>query len=193
MSLFKKEQDPRVTAAGSAVAIGSDAAVVANRHIVMGRPDLGRSGEVIDELTAGPTLGGLDGLAKRLAKLPGAMAVAEPTSMTWLPPLNVALGQTGIDQALVGNRHSARLRSVVAGKNKSDPIDADVLSRAGEFFEFRPVPTADELALRRAVQRQAKSSSTPTGVCSGSSPSLAGPSPMWGMPDQGHVRPGYLR
>lgn len=146
-----------MTSEGSAVAIGIDAAVVANHRIVVRRPEPGRSGEVIDDFTAGPTLAGLDGLAKRLAKWPGAMAVAEPTSMTWLP-LNVALCQAGVDLALVGNRHSARLRSALAGKNKSDPIDAGVLSRAGEFFELRParVPTADELALRRAVQRRGK-------------------------------------
>jgi transposase len=146
-----------VTTEGSAVAIGIDAAVVAHHHIVVRRPDPGRSGEVIDEFTAGPTLGGLDGLAKRLAKWPGALAVAEPTSMTWLP-LTVALRQAGVDLALVGNRHSARLRSALAGKNKSDPIDAEVLSRAQEIFELRRarVPAADELALRRAVQRRGK-------------------------------------
>jgi hypothetical protein len=33
--------------------------------------------------------------------------------------------------ALIGNRHAARLRAALAGKNKSDPIDADLLSRAG--------------------------------------------------------------
>ena len=140
-----------------AVAIGIDAAVVAKHHIIVRRPEAGRAGEVIDDFTAGPTLAGLDALAKRLSKWPGAMAVAEPTSMTWLP-LAVTLGQAGVDLALVGNRHSARLRSALAGKNKSDPIDAQVLSRAGEFFELAParIPTAPELALRRAVQRRGK-------------------------------------
>jgi len=139
------------------VAIGIDAAVVANHHIVVRRPEAGRAGEIVDDFTAGPTLTGLDTLAKRLSKWPGALAVAEPTSMTWLP-LAVTLGQAGVDLALVGNRHSARLRSALAGKNKSDPIDADVLSRAGEFFELVPacIPAAAELALRRAVQRRGK-------------------------------------
>ncbi len=141
----------------SAVAIGIDAAVVAKHHIIVRRPEAGRAGEVIDDFTAGPTLAGLDALAKRLSTWPGAIAVAEPTSMTWLP-LAVTLGQAGVDLALVGNRHSARLRSALAGKNKSDPIDAQVLSRAGEFFELAParIPTAPELALRRAVQRRGK-------------------------------------
>jgi transposase len=77
--------------------------------------------------------------------------------MTWLP-LAVALDRAGCSLALVGNRHSARLRSALAGKNKSDPIDADVLSRAGEFFALEParIPCPAELALRRAAQRRGK-------------------------------------
>ncbi len=33
-------------------------------------------------------------------------------------------------------RQRARLRSALAGKNKSDPIDAEVLSLAGDFFNL---------------------------------------------------------
>jgi transposase len=141
----------------AAVAIGIDAAVVTNHHIVVRRPEAGGIGEVVDEFSAGPTLVGLDALAKRLSKWPGTMAVAEPRSMTWLP-LAVTLGHAGVDLALIGNRHSARLRSALVGKNKSDPIDAHVLSRTGEFFELVParIPSAPELALRRAVQRRGK-------------------------------------
>jgi hypothetical protein len=85
------------------------------------------------------------------------VAVAEPTSMTWLP-LAIALGDAGGRLALIGNRHSARLRAALAGKNKSDPIDANVLSRAGEFFslEAARIPDAAELALRHAAQRRGK-------------------------------------
>lgn len=41
----------------------------------------------------------------------------------------------------MGNRHAARL----AGKNKSDVIDAAMLSRADEFFALAPmrVPVPD--------------------------------------------------
>ena len=146
-----------MTTEGSAVAIGIDAAVVANHHIVVRRPEAGRSGEVVDDFVAAPTLSGMDNLTKRLAKWPGAIAVAEPTSMTWLP-LAVALSAAGVELALVGNRHSARLRSALAGKNKSDPIDAGVLSRAGEFFDLAAarIPSPTELALRRAAQRRGK-------------------------------------
>jgi len=142
---------------GSSIAIGIDAAVVANHHVVVRRPQAGRKGEVVDQFVAPPTLAGMDALTKRLAQWPGSMAVAEPTSMTWLP-LAIALGDAGVDLALIGNRHSARLRSAVAGKNKSDPIDADLLAQAGELFELVPVrlPCPSELALRRAAQRRGK-------------------------------------
>ncbi len=130
---------------GSAVAVGIDAAVVANHHVVVRQPEAGRPGVVIEDFVVPPTVAGMERLTKRLASWPGAVAVAEPTSMTWLP-LSIALGNAGVELALVGNRHSARLRSALAGKNKSDPIDAAVLSRAGEFFELSParVPAATE-------------------------------------------------
>ena len=142
---------------GSAVAVGIDAAVVANHRVVVRRPVAGGPGVVVDDFVVPPTLGGMDALAKRLSDWPEAVAVAEPTSMTWLP-LSIALDAAGVELALVGNRHAARLRSALAGKNKSDPIDAAMLSRAGEFFELHlaRIPDAGELALRRAAQRRAK-------------------------------------
>jgi hypothetical protein len=139
------------------VAIGIDAAVVANHHVVVRRPGVSGAGETLEDFVVAPTLAGMEILTKRLSQWPGVMAVAEPTSMTWLP-LSVALRNAGGDLALVGNRHSARLRSALAGKNKSDPIDAVVLSRAGELFGLQParIPAAGELALRRAAQRRGK-------------------------------------
>ena len=89
-------------------------------------------GETTEDFVVAPTLAGMETLTKRLSQWPGVMAVGEPTAMTWLP-LSVALRNAGGDLALVGNRHSARLRSALAGKNKSDPIDAVVLSHAGEI------------------------------------------------------------
>jgi transposase len=137
---------------GSAVAIGIDAAVVADHQVVVRRRDAHGPGTVLEEFRAAPTLVGMERLAKRLSVYPGAVAVAEPTSMTWLP-LALALGQAGCSFALVGNRHAGRLRGALAGKNKSDVIDAEVLSRAGELFALPParIPDAAELALRRAV------------------------------------------
>ena len=146
-----------MTFEGSAVAVGIDAAVVANHHVVVRRAVAGGPGETLEQFVVPPTLAGLSTLTKRLAAYPGVMAVAEPTSMTWLP-LAVALGDASGSLALVGNRHSARLRSALAGKNKSDTIDAEVLSRAGELFclERARIPDPAELALRRAVQRRHK-------------------------------------
>src|SRR5688572_5923687 len=45
---------------------------------------------------------GSERLTKRLASWPGAVAVAEPTSMTWLP-LSIALGNAGVALSLVGH------------------------------------------------------------------------------------------
>jgi transposase len=142
---------------GSAVAVGIDAAVVADHHVVVRRPVAGGPGEVLEAFSVSPTLAGMERLAKRLAPYPASVAVAEPTSMTWLP-LALALRQAGGSLALVGNRHAARLRGALAGKNKSDVIDAEMLSRAGEFFALEParIPSGAELALRRAVQRRHK-------------------------------------
>jgi len=63
---------------------------------------------------------------EQLSSFPGVIAVAEPTSMTWLG-LHVALQRAGCDLSLVGTRHAARLRGAISGKRKSDVIAADVL------------------------------------------------------------------
>ncbi|HSF86979.1 MAG TPA: hypothetical protein VLG28_15150 [Acidimicrobiia bacterium] len=113
--------------------VGIDAAVTAKHRVVVRRPEAGGPGVVVDDFEASPTLAGPDRLSQRLAVFPEAVAVAEPTSMTWLP-LSVALGRSGVSLSLVGNRHSARLRAALSGKDKSDVIDAQVLSRAPELF-----------------------------------------------------------
>jgi transposase len=102
-----------------------------------------------------PTLAGLSMLTKRLADYPGVVAVAEPTSMSWLP-LAAAVAEASGQLALIGSRHAARLRGAITGKNKSDVIDADVLARAGEVFDLVPlrVPPPGQLALRRICIRR---------------------------------------
>lgn len=136
------------------VQVGIDAAVVANHHVCVRL--CGPDGCVREQrFTIAPTLAGLRTLTSRLSPYAGAVAVAEPTSMTWLP-LAVAITDAGGELALVGSRHAARLRGAISGKNKSDVIDADVLARAGEVFTLqrftRPDPT--HLALRRACTRR---------------------------------------
>ena len=149
---------------GSAVAIGIDAAVVADHHVMVRRREAQGRGTVVEEFRVPPTLAGMQRLTKKLSAYPRALAVAEPTSMTWLP-LALALEDAGCSFALVGNRHSGRLRGALAGKNKSDVIDAEVLSHADELFDLDPpgLPIAAELALRRIVQRRHRRSSKRTG------------------------------
>src|SRR4051794_9863545 len=108
-----------------------------------------------DRFRVQPTLAGLRMLSGRLARTPGVVAVAEPTSMTWLG-LSVALADAGCDLSLLGARHAARLRGAISGKSKSDVIDADVLARAGEVFDLHPLQPVDpaQLALRRACVRR---------------------------------------
>src|ERR1039458_3381187 len=52
---------------GSSVTIGIDAAVVANRHVVVRHPQAGRKGEVVDEFADAPSLAGMDALTKQSA------------------------------------------------------------------------------------------------------------------------------
>jgi transposase len=136
------------------VQVGIDAAIVAQHHVCIRETDA--HGRVsTHRFQVQPTLAGLVALAKRLAAYPGAVAVAEPTSMTWLG-LSIAVTEAGGQFALLGSRHAARLRGAISGKNKTDVIDADVLARAGEVFDLRPLrlPTPTELALRRLCVRR---------------------------------------
>lgn len=136
------------------VQIGIDAAITSNHHVCVRQ--VGADGVVLtSRFTVPPTLAGLSVLTKRLAEHPAAVAVAEPTSMSWLP-LAVAVSEAGSQLCLLGSRHAARLRGAITGKNKSDVIDADVLARAGEVFELHPLqlPSPTQLALRRVCTRR---------------------------------------
>jgi hypothetical protein len=107
------------------VRVGIDAAIVAQHEVCIRATDA--QGRVrIERFRVQPTLAGLRSLSNRLAEMPGVIAVAEPTSMTWLG-LSVALRDAGCDLSLLGAPHAARLRGAITGKHKSDVIDADVL------------------------------------------------------------------
>ncbi len=135
--------------------VGIDAAVTANHHVVVRLAEPGGVGLIVEDFTVPPTLDGLARLRERLADRDVRLAVAEPTSMTWLG-LSIALREAGIDLALLGSRHVARLRGALSGKSKSDVIDAQLLSRAGELFALQPgaLPDAATLALQRACRRR---------------------------------------
>ncbi|MBU1493513.1 MAG: IS110 family transposase [Actinomycetota bacterium] len=135
------------------VAVGIDAAIVADHQVTLRRPEPGRPGVIVERFKVGSTVAGLSQLTERLSAFPGSVVVCEPTSMTWLS-IQIAAERAGCEMSLIGTRHSARLRGALVGKHKSDVIDADMLSRAGEFFALDPTrpPTPQELALRRVVQ-----------------------------------------
>lgn len=79
--------------------VGIDAAVVANHHVAV--RTTGADGRVqISRFLVPPTLAGLDRLTRQLSAYPGAVAVVEPTSMTWLGLQ--AASAAGIDLSLVG-------------------------------------------------------------------------------------------
>jgi hypothetical protein len=101
------------------VTVGIDAAVTANHHVVVRLAEPGGVGLIVEDFTVPPTLDGLARLRERLAARDVRLAVAEPTSMTWLG-LSIALREAGIDLALLGSRHVARLRGALSGKSKSD-------------------------------------------------------------------------
>jgi transposase len=139
---------------GVRVQVGIDAAITSNHHVCVRQ--VGADGAVVtSRFVVPPTLAGLSRLTTRLADYPGVVAVAEPTSMSWLP-LAAALTEASGQLALIGSRHAARLRGAITGKNKSDVIDADVLARAGEVFDVVPlrVPAPGQLALRRICTRR---------------------------------------
>jgi Transposase and inactivated derivatives len=136
------------------VQVGIDAAIVAQHQVCVRAVDV--NGRVsTHRFRVQPTLAGLTSLGKQLSAYPGVVAVAEPTSMTWLG-LSIAVTEAGGQFALLGSRHAARLRGAISGKNKTDVIDADVLARAGEVFELTPLrlPSPAELALRRLCVRR---------------------------------------
>lgn len=135
------------------VMVGIDAAVVAHHRVAV-RGSVG--GEVIGEdFSVAPTLAGLGKLTGRLGEFPGALVVAEPTAMSWLA-LGHAVNDADCGFALIETRHSSKLREAIAGKNKTDVIDADMLATSVELFGLSagPLPTASQVALRRAVRRR---------------------------------------
>ncbi|MEO7421350.1 MAG: transposase [Ornithinibacter sp.] len=138
------------------VQVGIDTAVGAKHHVCVKETTL--DGQVrLTPFHVPPTLAGLRRLGEELAPYPGVVAVAEPTSMTWLG-LSVAPGEAGINLSLVGSRHAARWREAISGKHKPDLIDADMLATADEVFSLSPLnpPQESQLALRRALVRGGK-------------------------------------
>lgn len=135
------------------VTIGIDAAVVANHQVAI-RGSTGGEG-IAEDFAVPPNLAGLRRLEERLSEYPGALVVAEPTGMSWLS-LGHAVADAECGFALIDSRSSSKLRQAIAGKNKTDVIDADMLATSADLFGLSagPLPAASEVALRRAVRRR---------------------------------------
>ncbi len=131
------------------VSIGIDAAVVASHQVAIRGPG------IAEDFRVRPTLAGLEELTVRLADWAPAMVVAEPTAGTWLPLL-WAITESGCRVGFVANRDSARLRKAIAGANKTDVIDADMLARSPEILgvDPTPIPPPGQIGLRRAMRRR---------------------------------------
>ncbi len=131
------------------VSIGIDAAVVADHQVAIRGPG------VRDDFRVPPTLAGMAKLTERLRPHAGALVVVEPTAGTWLP-LTIAVTAAGCRIGFVQNRDSARLRSAISGRNKTDAIDADMLARCEHVLGVHdaPVPLVGQVGLRRALTRR---------------------------------------
>jgi len=131
------------------VSIGIDAAVVADHQVAIRGPG------VRDDFGVSPTLAGMSKLTERLRPYAGALVVVEPTAGTWLP-LTMAATDAGCRLGFVQSRDSAKLRSAIAGRNKTDATDADMLARCEQVLGVHdaPIPLVGQVGLRRALTRR---------------------------------------
>jgi transposase len=136
---------------GSGVSIGIDAAVVADHQVAIRGPG------IRDDFRVAPTLAGLARLSERLSPYAGSLVIAEPTAGTWIP-LAAAVADAECEIAFVQNRDSAKLRQAIAGRSKTDVIDADMLARSTSVFDMRAAAPLDPamLGLRRLFTRRHK-------------------------------------
>jgi transposase len=131
------------------VSIGIDAGIVAAHQVAI------RGVGVSEDFKVPPTLAGMKALSERLRPFAGSLVVAEPTGGTWLP-LSVAVAEAGCRIGFVANRDSARLRKAIAGANKTDAIDADMLANCEHVLGVMEAPAVSfgQVGLRRALRRR---------------------------------------
>jgi transposase len=129
--------------------IGLDAAIVAAHQVAIRGPG------IREDFKVAPTLAGLARLSERLAPYGGSLVVAEPTGGTWLA-LGHTVEEAGCRFALVKNTDSARLRKAIAGANKSDVIDAEMLAQCQAVLGVTrtAMPSLAVWGLRRALLRR---------------------------------------
>jgi transposase len=133
------------------VSIGLDAAVVADHQVAIRGPG------VCEDFRVAPTLAGLAKLTERLGPFAGSLVVTEPTGGSWVA-LSHAVTDAGCELGFVQARDSARLRQAIAGRNKTDVIDADMLARCEDVLGVPAAPrlAPEVFALRRALERRHK-------------------------------------
>jgi transposase len=133
------------------VSIGIDAAIVADHQIAIRGPG------VREDFRVTPTLAGLSRLTERLAPFRGSMVVTEPTGGSWIS-LSHAVADAGCTIGMVRNQDSARLREAIAGRNKTDVIDAEMLTHCERVLGVRAAPllAPEVIGLRRALTRRHK-------------------------------------
>src|SRR5262249_45783942 len=73
-------------------------------------------------------------------------------------PLSHAVAESGCAIGYVQNRDSARLRKAIAGANKTDVIDAELLAQCQQVLSVGPAPVLAPqiIGLRRALTRRHK-------------------------------------
>jgi transposase len=133
------------------VSIGVDAAIVADHQIAIRGPG------IREDFRVAPTLAGLAKLTERLKPFGGSLVVAEPTGGSWIP-LSHAVTDAGCAIGFVQCRDSARLRQAIAGRNKTDVIDAEMLAQCERVLGVRVAPLIESVSigLRRALTRRHK-------------------------------------
>ncbi len=135
--------------ASGVVSIGIDAAVVADHQVAIRGPG------IREDFRVAPTLAGLAKLTDRLGPFAGSLVVVEPTAGSWLP-LSHAVDAAGCRLGYAHTRDSARLREAIAGRNKTDVIDAEMLTRCEDVLgvQASPLVPAEVIALRRSLHRR---------------------------------------
>lgn len=129
------------------VSIGLDAAVVASHQVAIRGPGL-----AVD-FRVPPTLAGLEELMVRLSDWAPAVVVAEPIAGT-KAAVATRHHRVGLPSWVRGQPALARLRQAIAGANKTEVIDADMLARSEAILgvDQAKIPPAGQIGLRRAMR-----------------------------------------
>ena len=120
------------------VSVGIDAAITAKHHVAVRETAV--DGSVTKRrFVVPPTLAGLSQLTRRVARSSGVVAVAEPTSMTWL---SLALSLEAGGGRLAATAYWERLYGDDALLISLPGMDRSPLRRCGRSWVMVPASTA---------------------------------------------------